>query len=98
MSDDLELLERWSKSNSNQRLSEVKGVVERLFADRVSEREGTSHLLRIDVPELKGELKACQFGFLNIVVEGGNSVKPIYIRNVYKAAKLLNLPTQPVEP
>ena len=81
-------LERWRTASGKQNAEEVGALLYRVFGSRVEERKGTSHRYKVNVPELR-TYKGFEAGFFNVAVSGDQAVKPVYLQNAYRAAKLL---------
>ncbi len=82
--------EKWKDAKSPISADTVETVVNEIFAGRVKPGEGSSHLYKIQVPELK-HLPKYQFGLVTLPLKGGQQVKAFYLKQLYEAALLLEL-------
>lgn len=82
--------EKWKDAKSPVSADKVKAIIDEVFAGRVKPGEGSSHLHKVQVPELK-DLPDYQFGLITIPLKGGQQVKAPYLQLLYEAAILLEL-------
>ena len=82
--------EKWKDAKAPVSADKVETLIHEIFAERVKQGEGSSHLYKIKVPELK-HLPKYQFGLVTLPLKGGQQVKAFYLQQLYEAAILLEL-------
>lgn len=86
--------EAWQSAKQPIPKAEVESILIRVFGDRVTVNEGTSHQWIVDVSELQGLDSAFVTGMIVVPLSGGQVVKAPYCRLCYEAAGLLGLPEE----
>lgn len=82
--------EKWKDAKAAVNSDKVETVINEIFAGRIKLGEGSSHLYKIQVPELK-HLPKYQFGLVTLPLKGSQQVKAPYLQILYEAAILLEL-------
>lgn len=82
--------EKWKDAKAPVSADKVETLLNEIFAGRIKTSEGTSHVYKIQVPELK-HLPKYQFGLITLPLKGGQQVKAFYLQTLYEAATLLEL-------
>lgn len=82
--------EKWKDAKAPVSADKVRTVLDQVFAGRVKIGEGTSHVYKIQVPELK-HLPKYQYGLVTLPLTGGQQIKASYLQKLYEAAILLEL-------
>lgn len=82
--------ERWQNATSPVEVERVENLLRRVFGERLSIAEGTSHRFHLDVSELVGR-PGWVLPTLPIPVRGGQKVLPVYLQRAFEAADLLGL-------
>lgn len=83
------IVQSWRTTRDNARVDEVIAVLEHYFGAHFYKAEGTSHQLRIKHPALIGHPNFVG-GTLSIPIHGGQSIKPIYLRQIVVAIDIVD--------
>lgn len=82
--------EKWQYAKAPVDADEVSAIIERVFTGRIKIGTGSSHLYKIQVPELIDH-PDYKFGLISVPLKGGQKVKAPYLHLLYNAAILLEL-------
>jgi len=88
----LDEFESWNTAKSPRNHGRVKAALKRVFGDRleITTGSGGSHDYKIRVPELRAlGYPEYRYGFVRVVLKGGQQIKAPYLKEAYRAAMRL---------